>query len=259
MQKLLLKKDTKFNMGITQLFDQFYKKLPDEDFQKKFITGQFCYIASPQLDVIPWVMEVKRADPTGHKKIDFNIREMCNEDYCRKEELPLYYLKLRHNEELIIHKSKRRPGIIISAESIYFEDIAIILNNKRKKHLQQQCILVVPLFSMETTLSPTGFPPEMVSRIKALMYNQFFYCPQIPIGFNRIEGIARLDRVQVIIKSSFPGNKRVFEPIDIAFTDEVTVIFINMLREWLGIPGNPEDIENLRTVRSIVSETIPPS
>ena len=120
-------------------------------------------------------------------------------------------------------------------------------------------VTVVPLFSMETTLSPTGFPPEMVSRIKALMYNQFFYCPKIPIGYNRIEGIARLDRIQVVIKSSFPGNKRVFEPIDIAFTDEVNVIFINMLREWLGIPGNPEDIENLRTVRSIVSETLPPS
>ena len=245
-------------MGITQLFDQFYKKLPEEDFQRRFLTGQFCYIASPQLDVIPWVMEVKRADPTGHKKIDFKIREMCNEDYYRKNELPLYHLKLRHNEELIIHKSKRRPGIIISAESIYFEDIAIILKSKRKKHLQQECVLVVPLFSMETTLSHSGFPPEMVSRIKALMYNQFFYCPKIPIGVNRIEGIARLDRVQVIIKFSFPGNKRVFEPIDIAFTDEVTGIFINMLREWLGIPGNPEDIENLRTVRSIASEALPP-
>jgi hypothetical protein len=257
VQKLLLKNDKKFNMGITQLFDQFYKKLPDEDFQKKFITGQFCYIASPQLDVIPWVMEVKRADPTGHEKIDFKIREMSNEDYRRNEELPLYYLKLRHNEELIIHKSKRRPGIIISAESIYFEDIAIILKKKRKKHLQQECLLVVPLFSMETALSPTGFPPEMVVRIKALMYNAFFYCPKIPIGANRIEGIARLDRVQVIIKSSFPGNKHVFKPIDIAFTDEVTGFFINMLREWLGIRGNPEDIENLRTVRSIVAETLP--
>jgi hypothetical protein len=97
---------------------------------------------------------------------------------------------------------------------------------------------------METTLSHSGFIAEMVSRIKALMCNQFFYGPQIPIGYNRIEGIARLDRIQIMIKSSFPGNKCVFEPIDIAFTDEVTGIFINMLREWLGIPGNPENIEN---------------
>ena len=113
-------------------------------------------------------------------------------------------------------------------------------------------------FTVPITI-PTGFPSEMVSRIKALMYNQFFYCPKIPIGSHRIEGIARLDRIQVIIKSSFPGNKCVFEPIDIAFTDEVTVIFINMVREWLCIPGKPEDIENLRTVRSIVSEAMPPS
>lgn len=246
-------------MGITKLIDPFYRKLSDEDYQKKFITGQFCYMASPQLDVIPWVMEVKRADPTGHKNVEFKVRKLGNDDYCRKEDLPLYYLKLRHNEELIIHKSKRRPGIIISAENIAFEDIANILKEKKRKHLQQECLLVIPLFSMETTLSPSGFPPEMVSRIKALMYNQFFYCPKIPIGSHRIEGIARLDRVQVIIKSSFPGNKRVFEPIDIAFTEEVTVIFINMLREWLCIPGKPEDIENLRTVRSIVSETLPPS
>jgi hypothetical protein len=246
-------------MGITKLIDPFYRKLPDDDYQINFITGQFCYIASPQLDVIPWVLEVQRADPTGHKNIKFRIRKLCAEDYCRKEELPLYYLKLRYNEELIIHKSKRRPGIIILAENIAFEDIANILRGKNKKHLQQECLLVVPLFSMETTLSPSGFPPEMVSRIKSLMYNQFFYCPKIPIGVNRIEGIARLDRVQVIIKSSFPGNKRVFEPINVAFTEEVTVIFINMLREWLGIPGNPEDIENLKTIRSIVAQTLPVS
>lgn len=246
-------------MGVTQLFDQFYKKLPDDDFQKKFITGQFCYIASPQLDVIPRVMKVKRTDPTGHEKIDFTIREMSSEDFFRNKELPIYNLTLRYNEELIVHRSKRRPGIIISAENMAFEDITNILRNKKRKHLQQECLLVVPLFSIETTLNQSGFPPEMVSRIKALMYNQFFYCPKIPIGFHRIEGIARLDRVQVIIKSSFPGNKRVFEPIDVAFTEEVAVIFINMLREWLCIPGQAEDIENLRTVRSIVSETMPPS
>jgi hypothetical protein len=246
-------------MGITKLIDPFYRKLADEDYQKNFITGQFCYIASPQLDVIPWVMEVQRADPTGHDNIKYKIRKLCNEDFCRNEELPLYYLKLRHNEELIIHKSKRRPGIIISAENIAFEEIANILREKKRKHLQQECLLVVPLFSIETTLSPSGFPPEMVARIKALMYNQFFYCPKMPIGIHRIEGIARLDRLQVIVKSSFPGNKRVFEPINIAFIEEVTVIFVNMLREWLGIPGNLEDIENLRTVRGIVAESLPMS
>lgn len=244
-------------MGITQLFANFYRRLPEESFQKEFITGQICYIASPQLDVIPWILEVKRSDPTGHKKVQFGIRKLCDTDYCRKEDLPIYHLKLRYNEELLVHKSKRRPGIIIASENIIFEDISDILKAKAKKHLQQKCILVAPLFSIETSLSATGFPPEMVARTKALMYNQYFFCPEPPKGFNRIEGIARLDRIQVIITSSFPGNRQVFEPINMALTEEVTALFVGMLREWLGIPGRPEDTEYLKTVKEIVAASLP--
>ncbi len=244
-------------MGITKLFDQFYKKIPDEFFQTKFITGQFCYIAAPQLEVIPWIMDVKRSDPTGHKKLDFAIRKLCDDDYCKKEDLPLYHLTLRYNEELIVQKSKRRPGIIMSSENIIFKDITELLRVKHKRHLQQEVILVAPLFSIETTLRQSGFPPEMVARTKALMYNQFFYCPPPPVGFARIDGIARLDRLQVIVTSSFPGNKIVFQPINLSLSDEVTAIFVGMLREWLGISVLPDDLENLRIVKSIVSETLP--
>jgi len=245
-------------MGITKLFDNFYRRLPDETFQKDFITGQFCYIAAFQLEVVPWVLEVKRSDPTGHLNIDFDVRKLSEKDYCRTEELPIYYLGLRYNEELIVQKSKRRPGIIIASENIIFDDISHILKNK-KKHLQQKCVLVVPIFSRSTTISPSGFPPEMVARIKALMYKQYFYCPQPPKGFKTIEGISRLDRIQVIATSSFPSNKRVFEPVNMAFTDEVTAVFIGMIREWLGIPGRPEDIDYLKTIKDIVAETLPPS
>jgi len=245
-------------MGITKLFDQFYRHLPDETFQKEFTTGQFCYIAAFQLDVVPWVLEVKRSDPTGHIKLDFDIRKLCEGDYCRTEDLPIYHLYLRYNEELIVQKSKRRPGIIISSENIIFDDISKILKDKKKKHLQQKCVLVVPIFSKETTLSPSGFPPEMVARIKALMYKQFFYCPQPPKGFKTIEGIARLDRIQVIATSSFPSNRRVFEPVNMGLTEEVTGVFVGMLREWLAIPGRSKDIDYLKTIKEIVAETLPP-
>lgn len=244
-------------MGITKLIDPFYRKLPEDSFQKEFVTGQFCYLAAPQLDVIPWIMEVKRSDPTGHEKADFDIRKLCVDDYCRKEDLPLYRLTLRYNEELIIHKSKRRPGIMISSDNIIFKDISELLRIKHKPHLQQEVILVAPLFSTETTLRQNGFPPEMVARTKALMYNQFYYCPPPSMGFPRIEGIARLDRLQVIVTSSFPGNRRVFEPTNMAFTEEVTAVFMGMLTEWLGIKGRQDDVENLRTVKSIVAETLP--
>ncbi len=246
-----------YTIGITQLFDHFYKRLPDESYQKDFITGQFCYIAAFQLDVIPWILKPKRSDPTGHLKIDFDIRKLRENDYCRKEDLPIYHLKLGYNEELIVQKSKRRPGIIIASENVIFDDISNILKIKEKKHLQQKCVLVAPLFSKETTLSPSGFPPEMVARIKALMYRQFFYCPQPPKGFSKIEGIARFDRIQIIATSSFPSNKGVFEPVNMALTEEVTAVFVGMLREWLGIPGRFEDIENLKIIKDLVAGTLP--
>ena len=61
----------------------------------------------------------------------------------------------------------------------------------------------------------------MVSRIKALMYNQFFYCPAMEdIGLTG--GVARLDRIQIIL----PTDRAVYDPLPIALSEDALAVLV---------------------------------
>jgi hypothetical protein len=120
---------------------------------------------------------------------------------------------------------------------------------------QQDSILVVPIFGIEKPDRPLGFPPIMTARIKALMYNQFFYCPKTPPGMTPIEGVARLDRIQVI----FPVQRASYNPLPIRLSDDALPILMNLLREWLRVKGTSEDETYLRELKELLKETLPDS
>ncbi|MEA2040624.1 MAG: hypothetical protein U9N82_12500 [Thermodesulfobacteriota bacterium] len=240
-------------MGITQLIDPFYIDMSGERFRDKPTLGQLCWVPSPQPDIIPQIFEVQRADPTEHNITKFTIRNVQETDFQRKDELPLYRLRLRLNEELIIQKAKRRPAIVLPTTNTVFDDVITFLKSKGKKHLQQDSILVVPIFGIEKPDHPQGFPPIMTARIKALMYDQFFYCPKTPSGMTPIEGVARLDRIQVI----FPVHRASYKPLPIRLSDDAIPILMNLLRAWVRIKGTTEDEKYLKELRELLKETLP--
>ena len=242
-------------MGITQLIDPFYVDMSGERFRDRPTAGQLCWVPSPQPDIVPQLLEVRRADATEHNITSFTIRNIKETDFHRKDELPLHRLRLRLNEELIIQKAKRRPAIVLPTVNSIFDDIASLLRSKGKKHLQQDSILVVPIFGIEKPDRPLGFPPIMTARIKALMYNQFFYCPKTPPGMTPIEGVARLDRIQVI----FPVQRASYNPLPIRLSDDALPILMNLLREWLRVKGTSEDETYLRELKELLKETLPDS
>ena len=200
-------------MGITQLIDPFYEELHQEEFRRRPTMGQLCWVPSPHLNLIPQIFEIQRADPTEHYIGQFRIRNVLETDFQRREELPLYKLTLRLHEELIIQKAKRRPAIVLVTSNTIFQDMGHLLKSQGKKHLQQETILVIPIFSIEKPDHPGGFPSIMTARIKALKYNQFFYCPRTP-GEDLVEGVARIDRIQIV----FPGNRASYHPLPIKLT-----------------------------------------
>jgi hypothetical protein len=240
-------------MGITQLLDPFYIDISRERFRDQITPGQICWVPSPQPDVIPQILEVERADPSEHFIIRFKIRNVQETDFRRKDELPLYMLKLRLHEELIVQRAKRRPAIILPSSNVLFKDIGHLLKSKGKKHLQQNCIIVVPIFDIERPQDPKGFPSEMVVRIKALLYNQFFYCPRTPSGMPPVEGVARLDRIQIVS----PGHRASFDPLPIKLSDDALTVLMHLLRSWLCIRGAPEDEKYLLDLKELVKETLP--
>ncbi len=230
-------------MGITQIIDPFYQRLNLKDLKNRPVVGQFCWIAAHHVDKIPRILEVERNQPTDHFATDFVIRNMTDQDFKKKTKLPIKYLSLRETEELVIHRAKRRLAITIAAENTIFEDIKDAVGGR--EHLQEENILILPLYGIESAAHEGGFPSVMVARIKALMYRQFFFCP----NFSEVyEGIIRLDRIQPVIPH-YPG----WQPVGISLSGEALGVVMAMLREYFGAPQD----EDMKALREIVQEALP--
>jgi hypothetical protein len=230
-------------VGITQLIDPFYQSLDLKTLKNQPVVGQFCWIAAPHIDKIPRIMEVERDNPTEHYATKFKIRNMTDQDFRRKQKLPIWSLTLRETEELFVQKAKKRLAITVAAENTIFDDLQETVAGR--EHLQEDNILVLPLYGIESAGHEGGFPPVMVARIKALMYRQFFYCPyEAPV----YEAVVRLDRIQSVIPH-YPG----WEPTNRALSGEALGVLMGMLREYLGAPQD----EYMRTIREVVQEALP--
>jgi len=230
-------------MGITQIIDPFYQPLDLKALQKKPVVGQFCWITAHHIDKIPRIMEVERADPTEHFATKFQIRNMTDQDFRKKEKLPIKMLALRETEELIIHKAKKRLAITVAAENTIFDDVKAVVS--QREHLQEENILALPLYGIESGGHEGGFPSVMVARIKALMYRQFFYCPYVSSVY---EAVVRLDRIQSVIPHH-PG----WIPVGVGLSEEALGVLMAMLREYFGAP---ED-EYMNTLRDLVQGALP--
>lgn len=234
-------------MGITQVIDTFYVSLDSETYRKIPVIGQFCWIPAPHLDPIPRIIEVERTRPEEHYATKFLIRNMTIKDFTKKTKLPIKMLSLRETEELIGYKAKKRPAIIVSADFTIFDDITKELKKLGRKHLQEESIIVIPLYEIETNEHSGGFPPVMTARIKALMYNQFFFCPKTTYGLLN-DSIARLDRIQVI-KPIHPT----YEPKQFSLSPEALGVLMAMLRLLFGA----EEDKDTKALKELLLESLP--
>ena len=236
-------------MGITQLITQFYRDLPKDSFRKEPAIGQLCWAPSLHINKVPMVMEVERADPKEAFATKFKLRSLTERDFRARAKLPIKSINLRQTEELIASKANKRPAIVVWGSPIIFEDIERLLISIRRSHLQEYCLAIVPIYNVEAIDHPGGFPPMMVSRIKALMYNQFFYCPAMKdIGL--AGGVARLDRIQIIL----PTDRAVLDPLPIALSEDALAVLLSMFRSWFGSVE-----EDLNAYKELLRETLPPN
>ncbi len=235
-------------MGITQLYSasEFFETITPIEFRP----GQICWVPVPNPDLIPRILDVQRNLPEEHDEIQFVLREANQrEDFKRADRgLPLKYLNLRSNEELLTQRAKKRPCVILTSEVDTYPEMTALLKQKGKKHQQQDCLFVIPCFSVQNEMYGTGFIPEMVARIKCMMYRQFFYLPK---SKNFSEMVARFDRVHVVIGKA-PAS---IEPSDVCLTELLFHLFV---ATFLYCVSGKSD-EELETVRAIVREAYPKS
>src|SRR5437870_447309 len=94
-------------MGVTQLIAPFYRQLDPKTFRSQFESGQIAWVPTPFAADIPQIMEVERESPDDHFASKFQIRNMKESDFRKKQKL----LNLGETEELVVARSKLRPCI----------------------------------------------------------------------------------------------------------------------------------------------------
>lgn len=235
-------------MSILQLYhiDEFFTSVKPTEFKN----GQFCWVPTPILDTIPRILDIQRNLPEEHEEVLFELR-LANQsdDFMKRDRsLPIKYLNLRSNEELLTQRAKKRPAVILSSGVEGFVDIENLLKSKGKKHHQEDCLFVIPCYNILKETYGPGFIPEQVALIQCLMYRQFFY---IPDSSRFSEMIARFDRIHVVIDRS----PAAIEPTDLCLSKEIFDLFLAMF--LCCISGKAD--EELDAVRDIVREALPKS
>lgn len=235
-------------MSILQLYskDEFFTSVKPTEFKN----GQFCWVPTPIPDKIPRILDIERNLPEEHEEVRFELRLANQRDDFKKRDrsLPIKYLNLRSNEELLTQRAKKRPAIILSSGVECFINIEKLLKSKRKKHHQEDCLFVIPCYNILKEPYGPGFIQEQVALIQCLMYRQFFYIPDSP---HFTEMISRFDRIHVVIDRS----PAAIEPTDLCLSEEVFDLFLAMF--LYCISGKID--EELDAVREIVREALPES
>jgi len=235
-------------MGILKLYSTkaYYQKVDPKLFRR----GQICWIVSPNISPIPQILDVKRNRPEEHDKVDFTLKNVDPDNSFRASQdrtLPIKYLNLKSTEELLIQKAKKRLALIISSPLDIYAEISSVLKQNKKEHLQEDSLFLIPCYGTEMLKDQSGFPPEMVSRIRCLLYRQFFYLP--PCGPFTKESIARLDRIQVVVSK----HRAAIDPTNLCLSEDVLSLFLAMF--MFCISGTEED--ELCDIRSLVRESMP--
>ena len=238
-------------MGVTQLISPFYRQLDAKTFRSQFESGQIAWIPTPFAADIPQIMEVERESPDDHFASRFQLRNMRESDFRKKQKLPIKLLNLGETEELVVARSKLRPCIVLKVGQTSFSDLTKALKQAGKGHLKKEDLAAIPIYTVEKQDGDTGFPAVMVARVKALMYPQFFFCPRHGVTIPN-NSIARLDRM-FFVRPVFPA----FQPTDVALAPDALMVLRCMLALLLRVVMSEAEFEAFSAVRDLVQEALP--
>lgn len=240
-------------MGLVQYFEEyghdFYEPIPGKLSYTNPVIGQICWAPILHVDTIPRIFEVERYHPEQHEYVKYLIRPMKPDDFSGKGKLPVKLLNLRERQEAIINGASKRPCILLHYGETIYPDLEQLLRQMGRKHLQRKNnMLLLPLYGIEDDAGHAGgFPPKMVVRIRAMLYDQFLYLPadtNVPLR----ESVGRLDNLQVLVNHHPACDFMAYK-----VTDDLFSVIIGMLKRWF----NFELDEDFNALVEICNETCP--
>ena len=140
--------------------------------------------------------------PAGTESLPANILLQPGDLF---EHAPFPQLRLASDEEFLVVKAKRRPVIILSADSI---------------NTASDTVLVAPLYSAD------NYKPEFVQRVQQGEYPGFLFLAA-DLSLSRKASIVRFDHLQSTVKSQLTSKP-------IAVTPETLTQLLAMLAQFVA-------------------------
>lgn len=148
----------------------------------------------PHVDQIPYTLEpIGRKEATVHDKAYFSIEPLRIGKRPSSHKLPVAALPLYGKEVFTVHRTKKRPAIIISEGGA---EVASHLRIGKPKWQTSPTVIVVPYYGADEGYTRAGFNPEFIKRVQRCEYPQYVW-DKLPISGSS-ESILRLDHLQPV-------------------------------------------------------------
>lgn len=230
---------------LASLFGTFYDvKWKSSDAHEP---GQVVRVPVPESRRRPWIGEVVRADGRSHTNARILIREQQEADFRgRENRLPIAALKLDAQHELIIARGKMRPCLVLGLPcEVNCRTLPEGAERNKALNSFSKRYILAPIYSTSRPNEPRAFGPTITTRIRGMMYPEFFYLGRSGMIL-KWPGVARLDHI-------FTNELVGCEPTDLKLGDQALAVLLEQTRILLG--GTPST--EFREFRELLMTFIP--
>lgn len=216
---------------------------------KNIEIGQILFAPVSDIVLRHKVADVVRSNPHNHGEALLKFRPVDDKTDFRPKQgrLPLAALQLSDTEELLVHKGKQRP-VVVLAKSDGIEPLNIPEGEQRNKGQGafKPIYCVAPIYSCSTGEKTTAFGPVMAARIKCMMYPEFLFVPT-PGKHLDCDSVARLDRI------FWTHLQCAASPTSLFMTDAMLGIAWDQLQVMTGVKPS----ENYLELRELLLSELP--
>jgi len=195
------------------------------------------------------VADVVRSDPFTHGEAVLRFRSLDDRtDFRPKpDRLPIAALQLSETEELLMHKGKQRP-VVVLAKSAGVAPSNLPEGEQRNKgqNAFKPIYCVAPVFSCSTGNKTTAFGPVMAARIKCMMYPEFLFAPSAGNGID-CDSVVRLDR------AFWTHLQCATNPLTLFMSDAMLAIAWDQMQVMASVKPS----ENYLELRELLLEELP--
>lgn len=223
----------------------------EKNTDKRPTPGRLIWAFIPHVDLIPRsLIPTGRAEDeaTNHAKASFELAALRINTHLSKTSLPAAILPFYPGECYTVHRSKKRPALILGTGGI---EVPKALRSSMKPSWQTSpTMTVAPYYGVVKNGTSQWYEP-FVERIKKCEYPQYLW-DTLPVPTDTESSILRLDHLQPVglHHESYDLTEFVLKPS--------AVELLNELVDWL-LTGTVDKDGNLEMIRNDLLGIVPQS